>query len=122
MDTAAYMFRGGRYMYTVFMCHLAIEKALKVERFRVRLFYSARLPRLGFGFERQKNRAAIVRHRLFSNAESHARKAASNLIQSYLNTWRRMSVIKQLSLSARRLSAMEMLTPSLILGPKESAL
>ena len=37
MDTAAYMFRGGRYMYTVFMCHLAIEKALKVERFRVRL-------------------------------------------------------------------------------------
>ena len=29
MDTAAYMFKGGRYMYTVFMCHLAIEKALK---------------------------------------------------------------------------------------------
>ncbi len=29
MDTAAYMFRGGRYMYTVFMCHLALEKALK---------------------------------------------------------------------------------------------
>lgn len=29
MDTAAYMFKGGRYMYTVFMCHLSIEKALK---------------------------------------------------------------------------------------------
>jgi HEPN domain-containing protein len=29
MDTATYMFKGGRYMYTVFMCHLAIEKALK---------------------------------------------------------------------------------------------
>lgn len=29
MDTAAYMFKGGRYMYTVFMCHLSIEKGLK---------------------------------------------------------------------------------------------
>ena len=29
MDTAAYMFKGGRYMYAVFMCHLSIEKALK---------------------------------------------------------------------------------------------
>jgi HEPN domain-containing protein len=29
MDTADYMFDGGRYFYAVFMCHLAIEKALK---------------------------------------------------------------------------------------------
>ena len=29
MDTAAYMFKGGGYMYTVFMCHLSIEKGLK---------------------------------------------------------------------------------------------
>jgi HEPN domain-containing protein len=29
MDTAAFMFKGGRYMYTVFMCHLSLEKALK---------------------------------------------------------------------------------------------
>ena len=29
MDTATYMFKGGRYMYAVFMCHLSIEKALK---------------------------------------------------------------------------------------------
>lgn len=29
MDTAEYMYKGGRYMYTVFMCHLATEKALK---------------------------------------------------------------------------------------------
>lgn len=29
MDTAQYMFDGGRYFYTVFMCHLSIEKALK---------------------------------------------------------------------------------------------
>ena len=29
LDTAKYMFQGGRYFYTVFMCHLALEKALK---------------------------------------------------------------------------------------------
>ncbi len=29
LDTAEYMARGGRYFYAVFMCHLAIEKALK---------------------------------------------------------------------------------------------
>jgi HEPN domain-containing protein len=29
MGTALYMFEGGRYFYAVFMCHLAVEKALK---------------------------------------------------------------------------------------------
>lgn len=29
LDTARYMFEGGRYFYAVFMCHLAIEKVLK---------------------------------------------------------------------------------------------
>ena len=29
MDTAEYMWSGGRYFYAVFMCHLSIEKALK---------------------------------------------------------------------------------------------
>lgn len=29
MDTADYMFQGGRYFYAVFMCHLSVEKALK---------------------------------------------------------------------------------------------
>ena len=29
MDTADFMCNGGRYFYAVFMCHLAIEKALK---------------------------------------------------------------------------------------------
>lgn len=29
MGTADAMFRSGRYFYAVFMCHLAIEKALK---------------------------------------------------------------------------------------------
>ena len=28
-ETAEYLFQGKRYIYTVFMCHLAIEKALK---------------------------------------------------------------------------------------------
>ena len=29
IDTAEYMLRGGRRLYAVFMCHLALEKALK---------------------------------------------------------------------------------------------
>lgn len=29
MDTAEFMFKGERYFYAVFMCHLSIEKALK---------------------------------------------------------------------------------------------
>ncbi len=29
MDAADYMYQGGRYMYAVFMSHLAVEKALK---------------------------------------------------------------------------------------------
>jgi len=29
LDTAEFMFDGGRYFYAVFMCHLSMEKALK---------------------------------------------------------------------------------------------
>jgi HEPN domain-containing protein len=29
MDTADYMFVGGRYFYAVFMCHLSLERPLK---------------------------------------------------------------------------------------------
>lgn len=29
MNTAEFMYNGGRYFYSVFMCHLAIEKAIK---------------------------------------------------------------------------------------------
>lgn len=29
LETAEFMFSGGRYFYAVFMCHLSIEKALK---------------------------------------------------------------------------------------------
>jgi len=29
IETAEFMFQGGRYFYSVFMCHLSLEKALK---------------------------------------------------------------------------------------------
>ncbi len=29
IDTAEYMFSGGKFFYAVFMCHLSVEKALK---------------------------------------------------------------------------------------------
>lgn len=31
LETAEYMFNTGRYIYTIFMCHLAIEKILKAK-------------------------------------------------------------------------------------------
>jgi len=51
-----------------------------------------RVPRLEIRFRKAEDRAAIVRHRLFSNADSYDRKAAEDLVQSYLNTWKRMGV------------------------------
>jgi hypothetical protein len=51
-----------------------------------------RIPRLELRFRKTEDRAGIVRHRLYSNADSYDRKAAESLIQSYLNTWKRMGV------------------------------
>lgn len=31
LETAEHMFKTGRYIYTVFMCHSALEKVLKVK-------------------------------------------------------------------------------------------
>ena len=31
LETAEYMFNAGRYIYTIFMCHLALEKILKAK-------------------------------------------------------------------------------------------
>jgi HEPN domain-containing protein len=31
LETAEYMFKTGRYIYTIFMCHLALEKVLKAK-------------------------------------------------------------------------------------------
>ena len=51
-----------------------------------------RMQRLELRFRKAEDRAAIVRHRLFSNVDSYDRKAADDMIRSYLNTWRRMGV------------------------------
>jgi hypothetical protein len=45
-------------------------------------------PRIEMRFRNPEDRAAIVRHRLFSNADSYDRSAADALIKSYTNVWR----------------------------------
>jgi len=45
-------------------------------------------PRVEMRFRNPEDRAAIVRHRLFSNADSYDRNAADALIKSYLNAWK----------------------------------
>lgn len=51
-----------------------------------------RIPRVELRFRKAEDRAAIVRHRLFSNAASYDRNVADHLIRSYVNTWLRMGV------------------------------
>ena len=51
-----------------------------------------RVPRVELRFRKPEDRANIVRHRLFTNAESYDRPAADALIRSYINTWDRLSV------------------------------
>lgn len=51
-----------------------------------------RVPRVELRFRKAEDRAAIVRHRLFTNANSYDRKAADDLIQSYSNAWQRLGV------------------------------
>jgi hypothetical protein len=72
-----------------------------------------RIPGLELRFRKAEDRAAIVRHRLFSNAESYDRKAAQNFIQSYLNTWKRLGVEVNEDYSARLKSSFPFL-PELI--------
>lgn len=43
-------------------------------------------------FRKPQDRAAIVRHRLFKNADSYDKEAARSLMQSYINTWRRFGM------------------------------
>ncbi|MBP1715550.1 MAG: ATPase superfamily-like protein [Deltaproteobacteria bacterium] len=54
-----------------------------------------RVPRIELRFRRPEDRAAIVRHRLFTNADSYDRTAAEVLIRSYVNTWARFGVNTQ---------------------------
>ncbi|MBN1102533.1 MAG: hypothetical protein JXL84_03865, partial [Deltaproteobacteria bacterium] len=49
-------------------------------------------PRVEMRFRNPEDRAAIVRHRLFSNADSYDRKAAGDLIKSYINAWKQHGV------------------------------
>ncbi|MGE0473298.1 MAG: hypothetical protein AB7P17_06660 [Nitrospirales bacterium] len=49
-----------------------------------------RIPRTELRFRNSEDRAAIVRHRLFSNAQSYDRKTAEDLIQSYINSWKKL--------------------------------
>ncbi|MGH8564776.1 MAG: hypothetical protein ACREXW_12095 [Gammaproteobacteria bacterium] len=51
-----------------------------------------RTPRIELRFRNAEDRASIVRHRLFENAESYDKDAAHALIRSYVNTWRRFGV------------------------------
>jgi hypothetical protein len=51
-----------------------------------------RVPRVELRFRKPEDRANIVRHRLFTNAESYDRSAADALIRSYTNTWDRLGV------------------------------
>ncbi len=51
-----------------------------------------RVPRIELRFRSPDDRAAVVRHRLFSDAESFGRAAADALIQSYINIWKRLGV------------------------------
>ena len=46
-------------------------------------------------FRDADDRAAIVRHRLFSNADTYDRDAARTVVRSYVNTWRRFGVETQ---------------------------
>jgi len=49
-------------------------------------------PRVEMRFRNPEDRAAIVRHRLFSKADSYDRSAADVLIRSYANAWRQHGV------------------------------
>ena len=51
-----------------------------------------RVPRLELRFRSPDDRAAIVRHRLFADADSYDQTAAEDLIRSYSNMWKRLGV------------------------------
>ncbi len=51
-----------------------------------------RTQRIELHFRKPQDRASIVRHRLFKNADSYDKESARSLIQSYINTWRRFGM------------------------------
>jgi len=50
------------------------------------------VPRIELRFRDPNDRAAVVRHRLFSDEDSYDRAAVDALIQSYVNIWKRLGV------------------------------
>jgi hypothetical protein len=50
------------------------------------------VPRIELRFRDPDDRAAVVRHRLFSDADSYDKTAVAALIQSYVNIWKRLGV------------------------------
>ena len=46
-------------------------------------------------FRNADDRAAIVRHRLFSNAGTYDHDAARTVVRSYVNTWRKFGIETQ---------------------------
>lgn len=51
-----------------------------------------RTQRIELHFRKADDRASIVRHRLFKDADSYDKDSARALIQSYINTWRRFGL------------------------------
>ncbi|MEI6303499.1 MAG: hypothetical protein WCR74_18810 [Betaproteobacteria bacterium] len=68
-----------------------------------------RTPKLELHFRKTEDRAAIVRHRLFANADTYDRNAARDLIRSYANIWKRFGV----DTSEQQLARMEATFPFL---------
>ena len=54
-----------------------------------------RTPRIELRFRNADDRAGVVRHRLFSDADTYDRDAARTLVRSYVNTWKRFGVETQ---------------------------
>lgn len=72
-----------------------------------------RVPRVELRFRKPEDRAAIVRHRLFSDAGTYDRSAADALVRSYINTWSRLGVATMDDQLARLKTAFPFL-PSLL--------
>jgi len=60
-----------------------------------------RTPRAELHFRKTEDRASIVRHRLFENADSYDRGDAKTLIQSFINIWKKFGVETPAQYAAR---------------------
>lgn len=60
-----------------------------------------RVPHVELRFRKTEDRAAIVRHRLFRDADRYDHEAARALTQSYINTWKRFGVETPASYASR---------------------